>query len=260
MIENDKYSSHLSTLKGEFGLVVLDIASGTKSVTIQENNSFPLASAAKLAVGFAVSDKVKNGQLKWCDKLSDIQFDPKEDSAELYPHFQGLQELELCHLVEVMIACHDNYLAKRIVEHLGGWDAVNNLIQAHYTQINIDENPRDTDKNIGSLETMAQLLYDIVLGYRQNASLWLPIIAGMVRQNYKTAGIPSHHLANMTGGLHTALVDIGILGGIKKNNSLLYIAAGKNLPDRSSHRDADEAVVEIVSSLYKSLVESPGGV
>jgi hypothetical protein len=253
MNKNDKYTAYFSALKGEFGLIARDLASGTQIVSIQENTSFPLASAAKLAMGFAVSDKVKKGEIQWGDKQSDIQFDPKEDSEELYPHFQGLEELELGHLVEVMIACHDNFLAKRIARHLGGWSVVNNQLQTYYPQICINENPRDMDKNIGNLEAMAQLLYEIVQGYRQNASLWHPIIAGMVRQNYKTNGIPSHHLANMTGGLSSALVDIGILGCITKNDSLLYIVAGKNLPDRSVHRDADEAVAEIIRSLYKSL-------
>ena len=105
--------------------------------------NIPLASVAKLVIGFVVTQMVKENKHNWNDILHYIKFNPHEDSAQLYPHLQGRTSLTLSQAVEVMIACHDSYVAQSVVMHCGGWDAVKMYAQTYFSKIHIQENARD---------------------------------------------------------------------------------------------------------------------
>ncbi len=110
----------------------------------------PLASAAKVVIGFVAAQMVKENKRNWNDILHHIKFHPHEDSAQLYPHLQGRSTLTLSKAVEVMIACHDSYIAQSDVQACGGWDAVKINAQTYFSKIYIQENARD-EKNVGEL-------------------------------------------------------------------------------------------------------------
>lgn len=70
---------------------------------------------------------VKENKCNWNDILHHVKFNPNEDSAQLYPHLQGRRTLTLSKAVEVMIACHDSYVAQSVVMYCGGWDLCENV-------------------------------------------------------------------------------------------------------------------------------------
>ncbi|TKI07355.1 serine hydrolase, partial [Bacillus wiedmannii] len=142
---------------GQVGVIV----SSTKyeDIIAFYNNELyvPLASAAKVAIGFAVANMVKEEQISWDDILHQIKFNPKEDSAQLYPHLQGRDTLSLSKAVEVMIACHDSFIAKSIVMYCGGWNAIRKYVSTYFSKIHVQENPRD-EQNVGELNQVHSLL------------------------------------------------------------------------------------------------------
>ncbi|PGQ44830.1 serine hydrolase, partial [Bacillus thuringiensis] len=83
----------------------------------------------------------------------------------LYPHLQGRTSLTLSQAVEVMIACHDSYVAQSVVTHCGGWDAVKMYAQTYFSKIHIQENARD-EKNVGELNEVLALFIQIFQGYK----------------------------------------------------------------------------------------------
>lgn len=155
---------------GQVGLVV----SSTKydNIIASYNNDLyvPLASAAKVAIGFAVANMVKEKQISWDHILHQIKVDPKEDSAQLYPHVQGRDTLSLSKAVEVMIACHDSFIAKSIVLHCGGWDSIRKYVSTSFPNIHVQENPRD-EQNVGELNEIHSLLVQIFRGYKTEPEL-----------------------------------------------------------------------------------------
>jgi hypothetical protein len=177
----------------------------------------------------------------------------------LYPHLQGLQELELRDVIEVMLACHDGQLAQAAVSMFGGWFSIQSRIARRYLDIRVHKDPRDTERNAGRLDVLMQIVRDSVLGYRKNPALWRPMIAGLVRQRDKPRGLPAYQIANMTGGLPNATVHVGILGNIQDDNALIYAVAGKNLPDRSFYATADQAFDEMIRVMY-DLIENGSNV
>ena len=90
------------------------------------------------------------------DILHHVKFNPNEDSAQLYPHLQGRRTLTLSKAVEVMIACHDSYVAQSVVMYCGGWDAVKMYAQTYLSKIHIQEDARD-EKNVGELNEVLSL-------------------------------------------------------------------------------------------------------
>ncbi|WP_075617909.1 hypothetical protein [Paenisporosarcina indica] len=102
--------------------------------------------------------------------------------------------------IEVMIACHDSFVANRVVQFCGGWECINKKIKSYFYNLNITQNPRDLDSN-GELSQLLELLRLIFQGYINNPELWIPIINGLVRQRGEVEGIPTHFLNHMTGGL-----------------------------------------------------------
>lgn len=112
---------------------------------------------AKLVIGFVVTQMVKENKHNWNDILHYIKFNPHEDSAQLYPHLQGRTSLTLSQAVEVIIACHDSYVAQSVVMHCGGWDAVKMYAQTYFSKIHIQENARD-EKNVGELSEVLPIL------------------------------------------------------------------------------------------------------
>lgn len=181
---------------GQVGILVYSTKNGNIVATHNNELYVPLASAAKVAIGFAVARMVKDKQINWNDTLHHIKFNPNEDSVQLYPHLQGRTTLTLSKAVEVMIACHDSYIAHSVVMHCGGWETVR--------------------ENVGELNQVLSLLVHIFQGYKSEPELWEPIINGMVRQQGDYEGIPYYHLAHMTGGLSTAIINIGIIGMFHK--------------------------------------------
>ncbi|KWU56579.1 hypothetical protein AWW70_22525 [Bacillus mycoides] len=239
---------------GQVGVIVY--STKYEDIIASYNNELyvPLASAAKLAIGFAVANMVKEKQISWNDILHQIKFNPKEDSSQLYPHLQGRDTLTLSKAVEVMIACHDSYIAQSIVIHCGGWDTVREYVSTNFSKIHIQENPRD-EKNIGELKQVLSLLLHIFQGYKSAPELWEPIISGMVRQQGEYEGIPYYHLAHMTGGLPTATINIGIIGMFHEF-PFLYVIGGRDLPNRSDNKQVDEIVIEALRYVYKEYSKS----
>lgn len=233
---------------GDVGIIIYSHAKQDILLSLNKGLLVPLASAAKVAIAFCIAKLVEERHYKWTDIVEDIIFNPEEDSYEVYPHFQGRDFLALQDAVEVMIACHDSFVAERIVQFCGGWEMINNKIKSYFNNINITQNPRDLDNN-GKLIEMLELLRLIHQGYQTTPDLWIPVINGLVRQRGDIEGIPSHFLNHMTGGLDNVIVDIGIMGEFSKN-PLLYVLGAKDLPNRYKDQLADEIIIDAIKLLY----------
>lgn len=233
---------------GEVGIILYSELKQEIVCSINEGLTLPLASAGKVAIGFYAAKLVEEGHCKWNDIVKDITFNPNEDSKEIYPHFQNRETLVLQDAVEVMIACHDSFVANSIVRFCGGWEEVNKNIKSYFVNINITQNPRDL-ANKGELSQVFELLRLIFEGYKNNYELWTPIINGLVRQRGEIEGIPAHYLNHMTGGLDNVVVDIGVIGEFSQN-PLLYVLGAKNLPNRYDDKFADEKIIEAMKIIY----------
>jgi hypothetical protein len=233
------------------GKIGINIFSTKLDKVLKTHNSemeIPLASAAKVVIGFCIAKWVEEGLFNWDSIVENISFNPNEDSKELYPHFQRRSFLPLREAVEVMIACHDSFVAKRIVHYCGGWRKVNQTIKIYFSDINVTECPRDC-KNKGQLDQALNLIICIYQGYKVDPLLWTPIINGLVRQKGDIEGIPVFHLNHMTGGLENAAIDIGLMGDLSKNPFIFALGA-INLPNRFSSQVADHKILEAMRLLY----------
>lgn len=233
---------------GEVGIIIYSPVKQDIVLSLNKALLVPLASAAKVAIAFCIAKLIEERHYKWTDIVEDVIFNPEEDSKEVYPHFQSRENLTLQDAVEVMIACHDSFVAERIVQFCGGWELINNRIKSYFKSINITQNPRDLDNN-GELSEMLELLQIIHQGYKTNPDLWIPVINGLVRQRGDIEGIPSHFLNHMTGGLDNVVVDIGIIGEFSKN-PLLFVLGAKELPNRYEEKLADEIIIDTIKLLY----------
>lgn len=233
---------------GEVGIIVYSYLKQEIVCSLNKELSVPLASDAKVAIAFCIAKLIDEGNYKWDDIVEDISLNPVEDSDEIYPHFQNRETLALRDAVEVMIACHDSFVANRIVQFCGGWEKVNKKIKSYFKNINITQNPRDLDNN-GELNELLQLLQLIFQGYKSNPELWVPIVNGLVRQQNRIKGIPPHFLNHMTGGLDNVVVDIGIIGNLSEN-PFLYVLGAKDLPNRHKENTADEKIITAMKLLY----------
>ena len=233
---------------GEFGIIVYSELKQDIVCSVNKGLSVPLASAAKVAIAFGVAKLIEEGYYRWNDIIKDIRFNPEEDSKEIYPHFQMINSLTLKDAVEVMIACHDSFVANKIVEHCGGWEKINKKIKTYFVNIHIKQNPRDLD-NKGELSQVLEVLRLIFDGYKNDPELWIPIINGLVRQRGEVEGIPTQFLNHMTGGLDNVVIDIGIIGDFSQN-SFLYVLGAKNLPNRNKVKLADEKIKDAMKLLY----------
>lgn len=240
----------------ESGKIGIIIYSTKEQKTISSYNSHlivPLASAAKVAVGYCVTKWVEEANMKWDGMVEGISFNPAEDSKELYPHFQNRKSLPLREAVEVMIACHDSFVAKSIVSAGGGWEKVNQSIQSYYSTINVTEDPRDDD-NKAQLDQVLDLMVDVFQGYQREPLLWTPIINGLIRQKGNIDDIPVHHLNHMTGGLENVVVDIGVIGEFNEDPFIFAVGA-LHLPNRFSDQVADLKILEAMGLLYREYKE-----
>ncbi|MCF6409537.1 serine hydrolase [Pseudalkalibacillus salsuginis] len=233
----------------EVGMIIYSTKKENKISVYNSDITVPLASAAKIAVGFCIAKWVEEKLFGWDDIVGDISFNPDEDSKLIYPHFQHRKTLPLRDAVEVMIACHDSFVANRIVQMCGGWKRVNKTIQSYFTDINILQDPFDTD-NKGNLTQISELMILIFEGYKNNPELWTPIMNGLVRQQGDIEGIPNHYLNHMTGGLENVIVNIGILGDFNQN-PLVYVFGANHLPNRYNNQFADEIINDAIKMLYK---------
>ncbi|GAB6549826.1 serine hydrolase [Bacillus mobilis] len=233
---------------GQLGVVVY--ATKYDNIIASYNNELyvPLASAAKVVIGFAVTNMVKDKQISWDDILHQIKFNPKEDSTQLYPHLQGRDTLLLSKAVEVMIACHDSYIAQSVVMHCGGWGVIRKYVSTYFSKIHVQKSPRD-EQNVGELNQVHSLLVHIFKCYKSNPELWEPIINGMVRQQGEYEGIPYYHIAHMTGGLPTAIINVGIMGKFHEF-PFLYVIGGTDLPNRFDNKETDETIALAMKYIY----------
>ncbi len=239
---------------GHVGIAIYSTKNERVIASYNDELYIPLASAAKVAIGFALAKMVREKKVSWNDILHHIKFNPGEDSAQLYPHLQGRTTLTLSKAVEVMIACHDSYVAQSIVMHCGGWNTVREYVLTYFSKIYIQENPKD-EKNIGELNQVLSLLVHIFQGYKTEPELWEPIVNGMVRQQGEYDGLPSYHLAHMTGGLSTATINIGIIGMFNEF-PFLYVIGGKDLPNRRENKEVDEEFEAALKHIYKEYIEN----
>lgn len=233
---------------GEVGVIVYSPAEKNVIASFNGDMNVPLASAGKVAIGFVITKWVQEAHFDWNDLLSGIEFDDREDSNVLYPHLHGMSELSLRNAVEVMIACHDNLIAKRVVDYCGGWDFINQELNKFFHSIHLSADPMDLE-NSGNLNELFILLNEIYKGYDGDSSIWEPVMNGFVRQQGGVEGIPTHHLNHMTGGLSTVIVHLGMLGAFQ-NNPFLYVIGVKDLPDRNENQDADQKVLEALQLMY----------
>ncbi|MEI5907918.1 serine hydrolase [Bacillus spongiae] len=234
---------------GDYGAVVYSIKDNKQLFSQNSNMVVPLASAGKLLIGLAIAKWVKGGQVLWNTTVPSIFFDPHEDSSIVYPHLQGRESLSLEEAVEVMIACHDNAVAKRVVDFLGGWEKIHKKIQEDYPTIHLLANPRDP-KNEGSIHDLFHALMEIYRGYKNSPDIFSPIITGMVRQQEAIEEIPKQHLAHMTGGLPDFILDMGVLGEFTKQ-PLLYVLVGNQVPNRSKCAESDQIMENSLRELYR---------
>ena len=212
---------------GEVGIIIYSQVKQDILLSLNADLLLPLASAAKVAIAFCIAKLIEESQYKWTDIVKDVTLNPEEDSNEVYPHFQNRENLSLRDAVEVMVACHDSFVANRIVQFCGGWELINQKLKSYSKNINITHNPRDLN-NKGELSEMLELLRLIYQGYKINPDLWIPVINGLVRQRGDIEGIPSHFLNHMTGGLEDLIVEIGIMGEFSKN-PILFVLGAKDL-------------------------------
>jgi len=233
---------------GSVGLKVYSTRERDIKLSLNEDLVLPLASAAKVAIGFSLARWVENGEVEWKTQVKGVTFNPEEDSKVLYPHFQDRTSLSLGEAVEVMIACHDSYVASSILKNFGSWKKVNQTIQNHFPTIQVTENPRDVE-NKGQLEDALDLMVHIFKGYHNNPIVWTPIINGLIRQQGAFPNIPEHQLNHMTGGLAEIAVDLGILGDFNED-PFIFVLGAKGLPDRSQHGETDQILIESMEMLY----------
>ncbi|MBD8033121.1 serine hydrolase [Solibacillus merdavium] len=233
---------------GEVGIIIYSQVKQDVLLSLNSGLLLPLASAAKVPIAFCIAKLIEERHYKWTDIVEDVTFNPEEDGKEVYPHFQNRDNLSLQDAVEVMIACHDSFVANRIVQFCGGWEMINQKLKSYFNNINITQNPRDLN-NKGELSEMLELLRLIYQGYEINPDLWTPVINGLVRQRGDIDGIPSHYLNHMTGGLDNLIVDIGIMGEFSKN-PLLFVVGAKGLPNRYKEKLADEIIIDAMKLIY----------
>ncbi|WP_144699947.1 serine hydrolase [Fictibacillus phosphorivorans] len=117
--------SVLTTLKtvesSQLGIIIYSTKQKEVVCSFNPDLIVPLASAAKVILGYCITKWVERGLFHWEDLIEDFQLDKEENSAVLFPHFQGRMSLSLGDLVEVMIACHDSKAADSVVKFCGDW-------------------------------------------------------------------------------------------------------------------------------------------
>ncbi|KGX88292.1 serine hydrolase [Pontibacillus marinus] len=241
----DKLIDCFKKQSGTWGISVHSAQDLDRSIQINELETYPLASAGKVAMGYGIAKLVEEGEMNWDDVVSEVKVDPREDSEQLYPHWQRRDTLQLRQVVEGMIACHDVELAKACANQLGGFSRIQSQIDKNFLSINVTEDPRD-EENRGQLVEIAKLVQTIYNSYQQDPDTWEPVIQGMVRMQDKHVRIPYYHQVNMTGGLPGSLIEISVLGAFQENPYIVVIAA-KGLENRE---EADRLVDDIMYPLY----------
>lgn len=239
--------------QGEVGAILYSPLQDKNILSLNTDLMVPLASAAKVAVAFCIVKLVEEKKFKWTDMIQNIKLHPKEDSDILYPHYQNRPTLMLQEAVEVMIACHDSYVANCIVEFCGGWDYVNKKIQTYFNEINVSKNPKDL-RNEGKLSHILELLKCVIKGYETEPGLWAPLVNGLVRQRSEIKKIPNHLINHMTGGLENAVIDIEVIGEFSKE-MLIYVLGAKDLPKRDEGSWTDKKLEEALYIIYGEYVK-----
>ena len=117
---------------GEVGIIIYSQVKQDIILSLNTGLLVPLASAAKVPIAFCIAKLIEERHYKWTDIVEDVTFNPEEDSKEVYPHFQNRDNLSLQDAVEVMIACHDSFVANRIVQFCGGWERINQKLKSYF--------------------------------------------------------------------------------------------------------------------------------
>jgi len=149
----EEITSKLETQPGSWGIIVRTHQS-SEMITYHAKDYFPLASAAKVALGAVTASLVSQGDLSWNIPVRQLAWDVGEDSAVIYPHLQHLSELPLSSAVEIMMACHDHHCADAVAAVLGGWSSAGDLVQNRFQNVMIHRNARDEARNVGTLDAL----------------------------------------------------------------------------------------------------------
>ena len=251
-----KVAADVAAAGGAFGAVALSVGDGRVLSSLNEDQWFPLASAGKLAVGWGAVDAVRRSKVRWRTLLQGLELDPEAGAWELYPHMMGQTELELREVVEVMIGGLDHYYAMAVARQVGGWEHLQERLSGAYPQIRVNKNPYDPVENVARLDAAARLARDVALGYREEPRLWRPVVAGMVRQQFKADEIPPHRVLNVQGGLGDAAIDVGLLGDIWGDDLVAYAVAVKRMPGRDELFAAYRRQEDFIRDVYDEHVAS----
>lgn len=152
-----------------------------------------------------------------------------------------------------MIACHDSVAAYGIANHFGGWSNIFKKVQSEFPDIHVSSDPMSPN-NKGQLLQISQLMCSIYEHFKEQPEMMLPIMNGLVRQKGEIESIPEHLHHHMTGGLHHAILDVGMIGYFT-SHPFLYVIGAKELPDRNHHSAADGKLMEALKDLYRAYLE-----
>ena len=112
---------HLNAAEGAYGVAVLNIKDG-RTVMVNADTAFPIASMYKLLVAYRVLADVETGQLKMTDSVTITEEDRGflDDLDDL----AAGEQLTVADALHAMITRSDNSAAWALVRTVGGWDRV----------------------------------------------------------------------------------------------------------------------------------------
>lgn len=189
---------------GEFGIAALDLRTG-KTVSINGNEPFPMASTVKVAVAAAYLTQVDHGRRT---------LDQRIGGRSAYS------------LMEAMLVHSDNYATDLLIRNLGGPQTVQQWVNWHgLTGISIDRtiaqllrdrrdlrDPRDSSTPLAMIELLKKIETGNVLRPQSRSFLQVLMARCMTGKNRIRALLPpGTRVENKTGTLTGLTDDVGFI-------------------------------------------------
>jgi beta-lactamase class A len=189
---------------GEFGIAALDLRTG-KTVSINGNEPFPMASTVKVAVAAAYLTQVDHGRRT---------LDQRIGGRSAYS------------LMEAMLVHSDNYATDLLIRNLGGPQTVQQWVNWHgLTGISIDRtiaqllrdrrdlrDPRDSSTPLAMIELLRKIETGNVLRPQSRSFLQVLMARCMTGKNRIRALLPpGTRVENKTGTLTGLTDDVGFI-------------------------------------------------